>query len=98
MANHSVGDFGETLTIRVRGIDLTLTDTQSIVVKKPDGSRVAWVPTTVTAGAITYVFAEGDLDQPGNYCVDLILTWGILVDPTGRDTSSIVTFTVDPGL
>lgn len=94
----TVGDYGAVLTIRIRGIDLALVDSVSIVVKKPDGSRVVWTPATAASGVVTYGFVPGDLDQPGNYCGDLVVDWGILADPPGRDTSSIFTFTIDPGL
>lgn len=94
----TVGDYGEPITLRVPGVDLTVMDTRSIVVRKPDGTMVTWTPTTVAADQLTYLLAQGDLDQAGVYCVELALTWGILVDPAGQVTSSIGTFQVAPAL
>lgn len=96
MSDRTVGDYGQALAIQVGGIDATLTDTHAIVVRKPDGTKVTWAPATVTAGLLTYLFAPGDLDQAGVYSVELVLTWGLLVDPPGQATSSIVTFLVVP--
>lgn len=94
----TVGDFGQPFAIKVPGVDLTLMDTVTLTIVKPDGTRVTWGPVTKTSDLITYTIASGDLDQSGTYTGDVVLTWGILVDPPGHVTSSIFTLTVDPGV
>lgn len=94
----TVGDYGQPALIQVVGIDLTKTDSQTLVVAKPDGTRVTWSPLTVTSGSIAYTIKLGDLDQAGPYRGEVVLTWGILVDPPGQETSSIFNFSVAAAL
>ena len=61
------GDWGQTYTIGVTGLDLMTVDVIEVLVKKPDGSHVTWAPTTHSSLSIDYVFKPGDLDLAGVY-------------------------------
>lgn len=96
-----VGDFGMALVVRVDGMDLAITDSQVLTIRKPDGTELTWSPLTIATGApsyVTYNIVAGDLDQSGVYAGDLMFTWGLLVTTPGQATSSNFSFTVNPGL
>lgn len=74
MADRYVGDIGQSLLITPLGFDPLTYTTRVINVRKPNGSSVAWTPSSVTSTLITYVFQSGDLNVAGAYNGSVQLT------------------------
>lgn len=94
MPNRVAGDYGQPLTIAVKGVDPTTATTVAIVIRRPDTTKVTWIPLVFTS-SISYTFIASDLSQSGVYAGEVVFTFS---SPPGQTTSSIFSFTVDPGL
>lgn len=84
-------DIGAHLVIATGNTAMPTTTTFTIIIKKPDGELVTATPAVnFTTGVLTYDTVSGDVDQVGEYQVQI---HGIFTD--GDDlTSNIDTFPV----
>lgn len=94
MAKRVVGDFGPSkpLVIKAHRMDLAAA-TIRILVRKPNGTSVVWIPvaTDVLGKRVLYHFQKGDLDQAGEYQVQLEV---LKAGDTDATSSSISRFPV----
>lgn len=83
MADRYRGDYGQTWAIPTTGMALGTATEVRIVVIKPSGQEVVWVPLSVVGETVNYTFAQGDLDEAGLYYGAVRATY-----PTERRYSS----------
>lgn len=91
MADRALNDVGQPLLITMIGVDVLDWPTRAINVTKPNGTTVAWTPSAVDVGLVTYIFQTGDLNQVGLYTGRVQLN---RTGPTQQITSSTFVFTV----
>jgi hypothetical protein len=91
-------DIGANLVVATHNTTIPLTATLSLILEKPSGTTVelSVTPTMVnyTTGVITYPTLDGDLDEAGEYRIQV---HGVFVDGTD-ETSNIDSFTVNEKL
>ena len=73
MALPYVGDIGARLTVSTLNLAYTGTTVLTILIRKPSGILMTKVPTTVntTTGELSYDTITGDLDEVGDYKVQV---------------------------
>jgi hypothetical protein len=86
-------DVGALLLVHTDNKDIPITATLSLIVEKPSGTLVTWAinPLNVNfyTGVLSYTTLSGDLDETGEYRVQV---HGVFTD--ANETSNIDTFTV----
>lgn len=84
-------DIGTTIMVETK-VDLTNYSSLALMVVKPSGTEVQWIPSSPTpsSGVLVYVTVSGDLDEIGVYRVYAVVTYADGSSFTGE----VDTFTV----
>lgn len=103
MKSPNVGEYGIAFDLNLN-YDVSAATSLQMVITRPDGTKITGAPTvglvdlaTPDQGTFparqycTYLFAQGDLSQPGTYSARVTYT-----DSTKRLISPPVAFTVNP--
>jgi len=75
LAKHYVGEWGTQITVNCVAT-ITTADPVALLVRKPDNTRVVWIPTVNSATALVYTTVAGDFNKEGKYSLQASITAG----------------------
>ena len=99
----AVGSYGQTILVTLKDLDgaaqdvSAYTGTKTAIATSPDKTKVATATITFNAsgtdGVITWTWASGDIDRPGNWELQIVLN-----SASARVKSYVAKMPVIPGL